>query len=142
MSFTYHIESNGHIAHVTGTDKGSLESARDTFANVIKDSNLHRPFGLLIDVRELSNVPSWEESEKISKFSGLGDGEKHFTALLVKRGIQYGTAQTIQLLSELRGAQIDVFTDEPAAHYWLWEQLAFAAKSKPGDKQRKNVRPD
>jgi hypothetical protein len=133
MSFTYHIESNGHIVHVIGTDKGSLEAARDTFANLINDSNLHRPFGLLIDVRTLSNVPSREESESLSKFAAVSDGEKHFTALLVKRGIQYGIARTIQLLSELRGAQIDVFIDERAAQYWLWEQLAFAAKSKSSD---------
>ncbi len=136
MPFTYQIESNGYIVRVTGTDKGSLESARDTFANIVHDANLHQPFGLLIDVRELSNVPSQAESESISKFSALGDGIKHFTALLVRQGIQYGIARTIQMLSELRGAQIDVFTDEPAAQYWLWEQMAFAGKSKPGDAQR------
>ncbi len=133
MPFTYQIESDGHIARVTGTDKGSLEAARDTFANLINDANLHRPFGLLIDVRELSNVPSQAESESISKFSAVGDGVKHFTALLVKQGVQYGIARTIQLLSEMRGAHIDVFTDEHSAQYWLWEQMAFAGKSKPGD---------
>ena len=130
MSFSYNIEANGHIVRIVGTDQGSLEAARDTFARLITDPNLHQPIGLLIDVRGLSNIPSREESESLSKFAKVGDHVQHVTALLVKRGIQYGIARMIQLFSELRGAQINIFIDEPSAQYWLWEQLAFAAKSR------------
>jgi hypothetical protein len=136
MAFTYHIEANGQIVHVIGTEQGSLDSARDTFSYLIADPNLHRPFGLLIDVRTLRNVPSREEADSLSKFSTVGDNEKHFAALLVERGIQYGIARMIQLFSELRGAQIDVFTDDQSAQYWLWEQLAFAARSNSIDKNK------
>jgi hypothetical protein len=133
MSFRYHIESNSHIVRIVGTDQGSLESAKETFAHVINDPQLLRPLGLLIDVRALNNIPSSEESEGLSKFAKIGDNVQHFTALLVNRGIQYGIARMIQLFSELRGAQINVFVDEQAAQYWLWEQLAFAAKSRSTD---------
>jgi hypothetical protein len=133
MAFTYHIEANGHIAHVIGSDQGSLDTARDTFADLIADPRLHRPFGLLIDVRSLRNVPTREEADSISRFATVGNNERHFTALLVERGIQYGIARMIQLFSELRGAQIDVFIDDQSAQYWLWEQLAFAARSRSTD---------
>jgi hypothetical protein len=131
MAFTYHIEANGYIAHVIGTKRGSLDSARNTFADLIADPQLHRPFGLLIDVRSLRNVPSQEEAYKLSKFALVGHiDSKHLTALVVERGVQYGMARMIQMFSELRGAQIDVFIDDQAARYWLWEQLVFAGKSK------------
>jgi len=129
MAFTYHIESNGYVAHVVGKKMGSLDSARDTFADLIVNPHLRRPFGLLIDVRALSNIPSRDEADSISKFAAVGDTEKHFTALLVERGVQYGMARMIQLFSELQGAQIDVFIDDHSARYWLWEQLAFATRS-------------
>jgi hypothetical protein len=133
MPFRYNIESNGYIVRVVGTDQGSLEAAKDTFARFINDPHLQRPLGLLIDVRALNNIPSREESEGLSKFAKVGDNVQHFTALLVNEGLQYGIARMIQLFSELRGAQINVFIDEHAALYWLWEQLAFAAKSMSTD---------
>jgi hypothetical protein len=133
MAFTYHIEENEQMVHIVGTDQGSLGSASDTFANIIADPHLHRPFGMLIDVRTLHNVPSREEADSISKFASIVENEKHFTALLVKKGIQYGIARMIQLYSELRGAQIEVFIDDQSAQYWLWEQLAFVARANSSD---------
>jgi hypothetical protein len=129
MAFTYHIEANGNIAHVIGTGQGSLDEARNTFADLIANPQLHRPFGLLVDVRTVCNMPSRGEAESISNFALVLEREKHYTALLVKRGIQYGIARMIQLCSELRGAHIDVFIDDHSAHYWLWEQIARDNKS-------------
>jgi hypothetical protein len=129
MPFTYYIEANGKIVHVIGKNQGNLDSARETFATLITDPHLHRPFGLLIDVRSLHNVPSREEADCLSKFAAVGNSEKHFTALLVEEGLQYGIARMIQLFSELRGAHIEVFIDDQLAQYWLWEQFAFAARS-------------
>jgi hypothetical protein len=131
MPFTYQIEDNGYIVRVKGTDQGSLYSARDTFANIIADPHLHRPFGLLIDVRALRNVPSQEEVYSLSKFARVGHSDaKHYVALLVERGMQYGIARMIQMFSELRGAKIDVFIDDQSAQYWLWNQFQFGTESK------------
>ena len=124
MPFTYHIEANGQIVHIIGTEQGSLESARDTFADLIADPHLHHPFGLLIDVRALRNIPSREEAYSLSKFAQVGHNDaKHYTALLVEHGIQYGIARMIQVFSQLRGAQINVFIDDQSAQFWLWNQL-------------------
>jgi hypothetical protein len=137
MAFTYYIEANGNIAHVIGTKRGSLDSARDTFADLIAEPHLHRPFGLLIDVRAVCNIPSREEAYSLSKFALVGHADsKHYTALVVQGGLQYGIARLIQLFSELRGAQIDVFIDEPSAQCWLWEQFAFAARSESSTANR------
>jgi hypothetical protein len=128
VPFTYHIEANGHIVHVIGTDQGSLESARDTFADLVADPHLHHPFGMLIDVRALCNIPSREEAYSLSKFAKVRQNiPNHYTALLVERGIQYGIARMIQVFSQLRGAQIDVFIDDQSAQFWLWSQLQLGA---------------
>ena len=130
MPFTYHIESNGYIVRVQGTEQGSLDSARGTFAELIADPQLHRPFGLLIDVRALRNMPSREEADDISKFALVKhDDAKHYTALIVERGAQYGVARMIKVFSEMRGAHINIFMDDQSARYWLWQRLQSAQNS-------------
>ena len=134
MSFTYQIEANGYIAHVIGKEQGSLDAAGVTFNDLIADQHLHRPFGLLIDVRALSNVPTREEAYSLSKFARVGNNSaKHFTALVVKRGVQYGMARMIKVFSEMLGANVNVFTDDQSAQLWLLEQLKLAAESNSFD---------
>ncbi|HVN48229.1 MAG TPA: hypothetical protein VMU30_05340 [Bacteroidota bacterium] len=121
MPFTYRIEAGGSIAHVTGVGQGDVDSAHSTFSELLNDKNIHRPFGLLIDVRALHNLPNREETADIAMFARV-DAE-HYTALVVQRGVQFGMARMIQMLAELQGARIKIFTDDLMAQLWLRNQL-------------------
>lgn len=124
MPFTYHIEADGYIVHIVGKGHGDVDSARYTFLDLLADPKLHRPFGLLIDVRAIHNLPNREEANSIAMFARDGhSGIDHFAALVVERGVQFGMARMIQVLAELQGARIKVFTDDMLAQLWLRNQL-------------------
>lgn len=121
MPFTYQIEADGYIVRVTGTEQGNVQSARGTFSDVLADPQLHRPFGLLVDVRSLNNLPNQEEIHSLALFAR--ERAEHVAALVVNHGVQFGVARMIQVLAELQGAHIKVFTEELMAQLWLRNQL-------------------
>lgn len=129
MPFTYHIETEGSLVRVMGTGQGNYDSAHNTFSDLLADPNLHRPFGLLVDVRLIHNLPSREEVNRIAMFAHIGHGKlDHVAALVVNRGVQFGVARMIQVLAELQGVQIKVFTDDLLAQLWLQNQLTLMDK--------------
>lgn len=77
---------------------------------------------LLIDVRELTEVPSRAEALEITdalvSVQALG---RRRVAMLARAGALFGVVRMVCTLADMRGALVGAFTDEESALDWLGE---------------------
>jgi hypothetical protein len=130
MPFSYRLRFEGRVVHVTGVGEGSVATGASTSAAFRSDPGLRPPFGLLVDVRALSNLPSVAEARSLVELSrSQEEPMERCAVLLVRPGVQYGMARMIQILSEMRGAVIRILTDETEALRWLRDDLGLVAET-------------
>jgi hypothetical protein len=120
MSFSYSIDADKKLAHVTFPENGSQAEILEVIRQLMADERLGQVSGVLVDVRATSFAPSAEEARAIvSAILEPALVSPRPAAVVVSQPVQYGMGNMISILAGLKGAAIRVFYNMETAEAWL-----------------------
>lgn len=117
MAFDLSIDPDRRLATVTHhgqSDKAECLRVLDLLA---ADPRIGPNFGVLIDVRQISFTPTFDELRQLTHH--LSTNLRNRVAFLAATPLQYGIARQSGTMSQMRGAQVETFYQPEEAIAWL-----------------------
>jgi len=131
MSYTWTIDAHRGRVTVVGTGAPAITATEAAVLHLARDPAFRPGYGVLLDVREMSYIPSWADAQAYQRlFAGLRSTYTGGIALVVNGTAPYGVARMLSVMLGFVGVQLGAFTDLANAAAWL-DRLAQA--SLPGD---------
>ena len=123
MPYSWMVDEERRLGIVVATASNSFESTRDGINEFAKDPRLGPDFGIVLDLRENDYTPSATEAPELThlyleKFRGRP------LAMIVSRLVQFGVANMISTIAELRGGSVQAFRDRDEGEKWLAAEVA------------------
>ncbi len=120
MPFELKIDPGVSFARVRGWGKDDFASTLAAIRAVGDDPRLAQGTPLLMDIREFDYLPTPPEVSAFAApdaLSALFLGRR--TALVVRRGAQFGVARVFAAKAEGSGTEVEVFAEPELAEAWL-----------------------
>lgn len=120
MSFLCSIDPEKKLACLTLPEKTNLTETLEALHQLAADERLGADFGILVDVRATSYIPTAGEARAIaSEISQPDLFLSHPIAVVVSQTVQYGIGNMVSLIASLKGTVLRAFYDIEAAERWL-----------------------
>ncbi len=120
MIFSYSIDERKEIARVIIPEETNLAENLEVVRQHAVDERLGENFGVLVDVRALSSLPTAEEARMFALEIAKADQLLHHRiAAVASRPVQYGMGNMISIIASLKGVAIRMFYDMEEAEAWL-----------------------
>jgi len=128
MAYTFDIRPSDGRVHVHAQGPSGLEEVLQTMREVAEDPR-HRPeSGIVVDIRELDYVASFEDLLKVrDEFDARRAAFRGPIAVIVPDLLRYGITRTISGLAGMIGVRIDAFREPDDAEKWLAAESAPAS---------------
>ena len=124
MPYLVDIRPAQRLAVVRGTGRSGLAETLDTMRDLAARPEFPPGFGMLVDVRELDYVASFDDLLAMRDvFSELREAFSGPIAVVVPDLLRYGITRTIAGLTGMVGVRIEAFRDSADAETWLALEL-------------------
>jgi hypothetical protein len=116
----YSIDPEKKLAYLTLPEKTDLAETLEALRQLAADERLGNDFGILVDVRATTFIPTAGEARAIaSEISRPALFLHRPIAVVVFQLVQYGIGNMVSLIAGVKGAVLRVFYDIEAAERWL-----------------------
>ena len=122
MPYRYEISENEQIVFIHGTDYISLDDSLALINEIALTQNFKPEYKLLVDVRNMENVPS--STEVKSFVLALGKLRERFQssiAVVVSGELNFGMARMTSILADIEQIRMRIFYEYETAYRWLSE---------------------
>jgi hypothetical protein len=125
MPYSYEISESEQVVVIRGTNHISLDDSLTLINEIASSQNFKREYKMLVDVRNMKNVPSPSEVKAFASALGqLRDKFQSSIAVVVAGELNFGMARMTSIYAELEQIRMRVFYDYEDACKWLSQSQA------------------